>query len=78
MLETAFDSAFCLRTRGDEMRDAQGGEGALEFGPRFAAIGGRFVAKKGQSVGVKGQGTAMAEKSTAEVLEMMPCGVDGN
>lgn len=76
--ESAFDFAFGLRRWSNEMGDAQCGEGALEFGARIATVGGGLVAEKGQTVGVDGQGTAMTEEGASEVLEMVPCGVDGD
>ena len=76
--EATFDLALGLRARGDQMGDAQGGEGALELRTGIPAIGGRLVAKEGQAVGVEGQGAAMAEERAAEVLEMVPGGVGGD
>lgn len=37
--EAAFDFAFCLRSGRDEMGDAEGAKGALEFALWVAAVG---------------------------------------
>jgi hypothetical protein len=60
------------------MRDAQGGEGALELRARITAIGCGFMAEQGQAIGVESQGQAMEGKSAAEVLEVVPSGVSRN
>ena len=52
--KAAFDFAFGLRAGGDQMGDAQGGEGALELGAGIPAIGGGLMAEQGQAIGVKG------------------------
>jgi len=76
--EAAFDFAFGLRAEGDQMRDAQGGEGALELRAGIAAIGRGLMAEQGQAIGVKRYGQAVAGKGAAEVLEVVPGGVGGN
>ena len=51
--KAALDFAFGLRARGDQMGDAQGGEGALELGAGIPAIGRGFMAEQGRAIGVK-------------------------
>lgn len=50
--EAAFDFPFGLRAGGDQMRDAQGGEGALELGAGIEMVAGGLMAKQGQAIGV--------------------------
>lgn len=76
--EAAFDFAFGLRAGGDEVGDAQGGEGALELGAWLVAARGGHMAEQGQAVGVEGQGQAVGGEEAAEVLEVMPGGVRGD
>ena len=72
--EPAFDFALRLRTGGDEGRDAQGGEGALELRAGIAAVGGGFMAEQGQAVGVERQRQAVAGEGATEVV---PRGIGG-
>jgi hypothetical protein len=76
--KAAFDFAFGLGAGGDQMRDAQRGEGALEFGTGVAPLGGGIMPEQGQAVGVKRQRQAMADEAKPEVLEMVPSGVGGH
>jgi hypothetical protein len=76
--KAAFDFTLGLGAGGDQMGDAQRGEGALELGAGIAALGGGIMAKQGQAVGVKRQRQALAGKAAAEVLEMVPSGVGGD
>ena len=76
--KAAFDFAFGLRAGGDQMGDAQGGEGALELGARIPAIGRGLMAEQGQTIGVKSYRDAVEGKDAAEVLEVVPSGVGGN
>ncbi len=76
--KAAFDFAFGLGGRGDQVRDAQRGEGALELRAGIAAIAGGLVAEQGQAIGVEGQGQAVQAKGAAEVLEVMPGGIGGH
>lgn len=70
--KTAFDFSFGLRAGGDQMGDAQGGEGALELRARIAAIACGLMAEQGQAIGVEGHGQAVEGESAAEVLEVVP------
>ena len=76
--KAAFDFAFGLRTGGDEMGYAQGGEGALELRTGIAVIGHGIVTKEAQAIGVDDQGQAVLEKEPAEMLKMIPSGVGGD
>lgn len=76
--KAAFDFAFGLRAGRDQMRDAQRGEGALELRAGIAAIGGGLMAEQGQAIGVERDGQAVAGKSAAEVLEVVPGDVGRN
>ena len=60
------------------MGDSEGGEGALELGAGVAAIGGGFMSEQGQAIGIESQRQAVAGKSAAEVLEVVPGGVGRN
>lgn len=73
--EAAFDFAFGLGTGGDEVRDAQRGEGALELGAGIPTVGGGFMAEQGQAIGVQGQWQAVNGEGVAEVLEVVPRGI---
>ena len=70
--KAAFDFAFGLRTGGDEMGYAQGGEGALELRTGIAVIGHGIVAKEAEPIGVHDQRQVVLEKEPAEMLEMIP------
>jgi hypothetical protein len=76
--EAAFDFAFCLRGGCDEVGDAEGAEGALEFALWIAAIGAGAWAEKTECVGVDGLGDAVFFKGGAEVAEVIPSGVGGD
>lgn len=76
--EAAFDFAFGLRARGDQMGHAQGGEGALELGTGIAVIGHGIMAKEAQAVGIDDQRQGVLEKEPAKMLEMIPGGVGGD
>jgi len=76
--KAAFDFSFGLGAGGDEMRDAQGGESALELGARIAVIAGGLVAKQGQPIGIEGHRQAVEGEGAAEVQEVVPGGVGGN
>lgn len=60
------------------MRDAQGGESALELGARVAVIPGGLMAEQGQAIGIECHRQAVKDKCAAEVLEVVPSGVGGN
>ena len=76
--KAAFDLALGLRAGGDQMGDAQGGEGALELGTGIPVIGHRIVAEEAETVGVDHQGQGVLEKKPAEMLEVIPSGVGGD
>jgi len=76
--KTAFDLAFGLRTRGNQMGHAQCGEGALELGTRIPVIGHGIMAKEAEAIGVHHHGQVVLEKEAAKVLEMIPGGVGGD
>jgi len=76
--KAAFDFAFGLGAGRHQMRDAQGGESALELGAGITAIGRGLMAEQGQAIGVESQGQAVEGKSAAEVLEVVPGGVGRN
>ena len=70
--EAAFNFAFGLRARSDEMSHAQGGEGALELGGGIPIIGHGIMAKEAQAIGVHDQGQGVLEEEPAKVLEVIP------
>ena len=76
--KAAFDLAFGLRAGSDEMRHAQGGEGALELRTGIPVIGHGIVAKEAQAIGVDDHGQMVLEEEAAKVLEMIPRGVGGD
>ena len=76
--ETAFDFAFCLRGGCDEVGDAEGAEGALEFALRVAAVAAGAWAEEAEGIGVDGLGDAVVFKGGAEVAEVVPGGVGGD
>jgi hypothetical protein len=76
--EPAFDFTLGLGTGGDEVGDAQGGEGALELGAGIAPIGGGHMAEQGQAIGINGQRQAVRGEDVAEVLEVVPGGIGGD
>lgn len=76
--ETAFDLAFGLRARGDQMGHAQSGEGALKLRTGIAVTGHGIMAKEAEAVGIHDQRQGMLEKEAAKMFEMIPRGVGGN
>ena len=64
--EAAFDFTLGLGAGGGEAGDAQRGEGALELGAGFPAVG------------VEGHGQPVDGEEAAQVLELIPSGVGGN
>ena len=76
--EAAFDLAFGLRAGGDQMSDAQGGEGALKLRAGITVIGHGIMAKEAQAVGVDHHRQGVLEKETAKMLEVIPRRVGGN
>ena len=76
--KAAFDFAFGLRARSDQMGHAQGGEGALELGTGIPIIGHGIMAKEAQAVGIDDQRQGVLEKEPAKMLEMIPGGVSGD
>lgn len=76
--KATFDFAFGLGAGGDPRGDAQGGEGALELRAGIAAIARGLMAEQGQAIGVERHGQAVAGKSAAEVLKVVPSGVGRN
>ena len=53
------------------MRDAQGGEGALELRTRIAVIPGGLMAEQSQAIGIESHRQAMKGERAAEVLEVV-------
>ena len=76
--KAAFDFAFGLRARGDQMGHAQGGEGALELGTGIPIIGHGIMAKEAQAVGIDDQRQGVLAKEPAKMLEVIPSGVGGD
>jgi len=76
--EAAFDLAFGLRAGGDQMSDAQGGEGALKLRAGITVIGHGIMAEEAQAVGVDHHRQGMLEKEPAKMLEVIPRRVGGN
>ena len=76
--KTAFNFAFGLRARGDQMGHPQGGEGALELGTGIPVIGHRIMAKEAQAIGVHNQRQAVLEQEPAKMLKMIPRGIGGD
>lgn len=76
--KTAFDLALGLGAGGDQMGDAQGGEGALELRTGIAVIGHGVMAEEAQSIGIDGQGDMVPEKENTKVLEVVPGSVSGD
>jgi hypothetical protein len=70
--KAAFDFAFGLRAGGDQMRHAQGGEGALELGTGIPVIGHGIMAKEAQAIGIDDQRQGVLEKEAAKMFEMIP------
>ena len=76
--KTAFDLAFGLRARGDQVSDPEGGESALELGARVTVIGHGIMAKEAEPVGVHHQGQVVLKKEAAKMLEVIPGRVSGD
>lgn len=76
--KTAFDLAFGLWARSDQMSDAQRGEGALELGTRIPIISHGIMAKEAEAIGVHHPRQAVLEKEAAKMLEMIPRRVGGD
>jgi len=76
--KASLDLALGLRAGGDQMGDAQCGEGALELGTGIAVIRHRIVAEEAEPVGVDHHGQAVLEQEAAKMLEMIPRGVGGD
>ena len=76
--EASLDLALGLRAGGDQMGDAQSGEGSLELRAGIAVIGHGVMAKEAQAVGVDHHGQAVLDEQAAEMLEMIPSGVGGD
>lgn len=76
--KAAFDFAFGLRARGNQVCHSQSREGALELRRRIPVIGHGIMAKEAQAIGVNDQGQVVLEKEPAKMLEVVPCRVGGN
>ena len=76
--KAAFDLAFGLRARGDQMGHAQGREGALELRAGIPVIGHGIMAKEAQAISVDDQRQAMLEPEPAKMLEVIPGGIGGD
>lgn len=76
--KAALDLALGLRAGGDQMGDAQCGEGALELRTGIAVIRHRIVAEEAEAVGIDHHGQAVLEQEAAKMLEMIPGGVGGD
>jgi len=76
--KAAFDLAFGLRARGDQMSHAQSGEGALKLGTRISIIGHGIMTKEAEAIGVHHHRQAVLEKEAAKMLEMIPRGIGGD
>jgi hypothetical protein len=76
--KAAFDLALGLGAGGDQMGDAQGGEGALELRAGIAVIRHGVMAKEAQSIGIDGHGDMVPEKENAKVLKVVPGSVGGD
>jgi hypothetical protein len=70
--KTAFDLALGLGAGGNQMGDAQGGEGALELRAGITIIRHGVMAEEAQSIGIDGDGNMVPEKENAKVLEVVP------
>jgi len=70
--ETAFDFAFGLRSRGDQMGDFEGSQGALELALWIAVVAAGARSEKTEGVGVNGSGNAVGLKGAAEVQKVVP------
>lgn len=76
--KAAFDFAFGLRTRCDQMSDTEGGESTLELGAGIAVVGHGIMAKEAEAVGVYHHRQVVLEKKTAKMLEVIPGRVRGD
>ena len=52
--KATLDLPFCLRRGSDEVGDAEGAQGALEFALRVAVVGAGAGAKETERVGIDG------------------------
>ena len=73
--EAAFDFAFGLGCRGDEMGDAEAAQSALKFALWVAVVGAGAGAEKAERIGVDGLWDAVEFKGGAEVGEVIPGGI---
>jgi hypothetical protein len=76
--QAALAFAFGLRTRGDRMGHAQGGEGALELGTGIPIVGHGIMAKEAEAVGVDDQRQVGLQKAAAKTREMIPGRIGGD
>jgi len=76
--KAAFDLAFGLWAGGNQMGDAQGGEGALELRTGIPIVRHGIMAKEAQAIGVDDQRQVVLEKEAAEMLEMIPRRIGGD
>ena len=60
------------------MRDAQGGEGALELRAGIPVIGHGIMAKEAEAVSVNDHRQGVLEKEAAKMLEVIPSRVGGD
>lgn len=73
--ETTFDFAFCLRSGGDEMGDAEAAQGALKLALWVGEIAAGTGVEKAERIGVDGLGDAVIFKGAAEVAKVVPSAV---
>ena len=73
--KAAFDLAFGLRGRGDEMCDIETAQRTLELASGIAVVVGRAWAKEAPGIGVDGLRQAVGLKGATEVAEVFPCGI---
>jgi hypothetical protein len=76
--KATLDLTFGLWTRGNEMGDAQGREGALELGVWIPVIGHGIMAKEAETIGVDDQGQSVLLKEPAKMLEVIPGSIGGD
>jgi hypothetical protein len=70
--KTAFDFAFGLGSRSDEVDHSKAKQGALELAFRIAVVVAGTWAEEAQCVGVDGLGEAVGLEGAAEVAEVVP------
>lgn len=73
--ETTFDFALCLRSRRDEMGDAEAAQGALKLALWVRAVAAGAETKKAERIGINSLGDAVVFKGAAEVAKVVPSGV---